>query len=202
MAHSDPRIDAYIGKSAAFAQPILRRLRSRVHAACGDAEETLKWGFPHFMYRGKILCSMAAFKQHCAFGFWKGAEVVGDSGTDEAMGQFGRIEALSDLPNGRVMAGHVRQAMRIIEEAESTPRRQVNGWQPKPELPVPEDLAKALKKSIRARRTFEDFSPSHRRQYVEWIVEAKREDTRAKRLAQAVEWMAEGKPRNWKYMNC
>ncbi|MGH8076736.1 MAG: YdeI/OmpD-associated family protein [Lysobacter sp.] len=202
MGQPDPRVDAYIDKAAEFARPILQHLREVVHTACPAAEETLKWGAPSFMYGGKILCSMAAFKQHASFGFWQGARVVGADGAnaDEGMGQFGRISRLSDLPGKRVLGGYVRQAMKLIDEGVTRPS--TKDAKPKPPLVVPDDLTTALAKNRKARATFDAFTPSHRRDYVEWITEAKRAETRQRRLTQALEWMAEGKPRNWKYTNC
>jgi uncharacterized protein YdeI (YjbR/CyaY-like superfamily) len=197
--NTDPRIDAYISKSAEFAQPILNHLRATVRAACAEAEETIKWGMPHFLYRGKILCGMAAFKRHCAFGLWRGSEAI-ENASDEAMGQFGRIASLRDLPSKKVLSDLIEVGMRAIEADEvspPTPKAKTR----KPELSVPDDLAALLAKNREARETFERFPPSHRREYIEWIVDAKREDTRQRRLAQTLEWLAEGKPRNWKYMN-
>ncbi|HEX6533623.1 MAG TPA: YdeI/OmpD-associated family protein [Gemmatimonadaceae bacterium] len=198
MGARDPRVDAYIAKSADFARPVLEHLREIVHDACPDVEETIKWSFPHFTYRG-MLCSMASFKQHCAFAFWKGSLVLGDGvPSDEAMGQFGRITSVSDLPPKRVLAGCVKKAMRLNEEGVKAPAR-AKPKAKKTAPPVPSDLAAALRANRKAAATFDAFSPSHRREYVEWITEAKGEATRARRLAAAVEWMAEGKSRNWKY---
>jgi uncharacterized protein YdeI (YjbR/CyaY-like superfamily) len=198
MGKRDPRIDAYIAKSADFAKPILAHLRGVVHEACPDVEETIKWSFPHFQYRG-MLCAMAAFKAHCTFGFWKGRRVVAavGGGAEKAMGQFGRITRLTDLPSKKVIAGYVKAAMKLNEEgvkARVSPR-------PKAARPVriPADLAAALTKNAKARATFAGFTPSHRREYVEWITGAKREETRARRLATAIAWMAEGKSQNWRY---
>ena len=198
MGTRDPRVDAYIARSAEFARPILSHLREIVHSACPEVEETLKWSAPHFMYRG-MLAGMSAFKAHCAFGFWKGSLVTGGDGGVEAqaMGQFGRITSLDDLPPRRVIIGYVKQAMKLNEEGVKTPKRRKT---PKPEPLMPAELAAALAKNAKARATFEAFSPSHRREYVEWIAEAKGEETRQRRLANALEWMAEGKARNWKYM--
>ena len=201
MGTRDARVDAYIAKSADFARPILAHLREVVHAACPDAEETMKWSFPHFQYKG-LLCSMAAFKEHCAFGFWKGSLIVGkgDGEAEKAMGQFGRIARLSDLPSRKVLTGYVKEAMKLNDEGVKVPSRS------KPKTPgevvVPDDLAAALKKNRKAGAAFDGFSPSHKREYIQWITEAKTEATRTRRLETAVEWMAEGKPRNWKYMNC
>jgi uncharacterized protein YdeI (YjbR/CyaY-like superfamily) len=191
----DRRVDAYIEKSAPFARPILTHLREVVHAACPEVEETMKWSMPAFDYKGP-LCGMAAFKQHCTFGFWKSPLIVEDP-SDEAMGQLGRITSLDDLPAKRTLTAWVRTAKKLNDERVKAPRA------PRPrkvEVRVPADLKKALAGNARARAAFERFPPSHRREYVEWIEEAKRAETRARRLATAVEWMAEGKPRNWKYM--
>lgn len=194
MERRDPRVDAYIEKSAEFAKPILTRLREIVHTACPEADETIKWGAPYFDYRGPI-CGMVAFKRHCAFVFWKDTLIV-ENPSDTAMGQLGRIESLSDLPPKKTLTAWVKKAARLNEEGVKVPR---STGSPKPPVKVPADLEKALRKNPRARTAFEGFSPSHRREYVEWIEEAKREETRKKRLATAVEWMAEGKPRHWKY---
>lgn len=201
MARRDPRIDAYIVKSAEFARPILTHLREMVHAACPQVEETLKWSAPAFMYQGKILCSMAAFKQHAAFGFWRGAQVVEhDPKAAEAMGQFGRITTLADLPGKAEFTRYAGRAMKLIDEGVKPPPTKTG--KPKPPPTPPADLAAALKKNKQAQVTFDAFPPSQRREYVEWITDAKRDETRQKRLAQAIEWLSEGKPRHWKYMNC
>jgi uncharacterized protein YdeI (YjbR/CyaY-like superfamily) len=199
MGTRDPRVDDYIDKAAEFAKPILTHLREVVHTACPEVEETMKWNSPHFMYKG-MLCSMAAFKEHCAFGFWKGSLIFDQSGgsAEEAMGQFGRITKVSDLPSKKVLAGYVKEAMRLNESGVKSPARSKprNKAEPK----VPDDLATVLKKNKKALATFEGFSPSHRREYIEWITEAKGEDTRKRRLETTIEWLAEGRPRNWKYM--
>ena len=198
MPTVDPRIDAYIARSAEFAQPLLVHVREAVHAACPEVEETLKWGMPSFTWRGKILCGMAAFKQHMTLWFWEGRSLVGDGKEGEAMGQFGRITKKSELPGKRELAGYVKQAMARVEtKAAQPPKKKAP---PKAELPVPDDLTAALRRNAKARATFEGFAPGYRRDYIEWIVEAKREDTRQRRVAQTVEWLAEGKSRNWKYM--
>lgn len=202
MVQTDPRIDAYIARAAEFARPILEHVRGVVHQACPQVEETLKWGMPSFLYQGQILCGMAAFKQHASFGFWQGANIVGPDGRkgEEAMGQFGRLTRVADLPGKRELGAYVKQAMALIDAGVKRPG--TKSAQPKPPVDVPDDLAAALKKNAKARKTFEDFAPSHRREYVEWITEAKREATRLKRIEQTVEWLAEGKQRNWKYMGC
>jgi uncharacterized protein YdeI (YjbR/CyaY-like superfamily) len=200
----DRRVDAYIAKSAPFAQPILQHLRALVHAACPEAEETLKWNMPGFLYRSKILCGMAGFKAHCMFGFWhRGLEqlLVAELGraAEEAMGSLGRIASRDDLPADKDMRRYLRRAMALIESGAPArlPRRK-----PRPEAKVPSDLAAAFRKNKKAGAAFENFSPSHRREYIEWITEAKRDETRAKRLATTLEWLAAGKARNWKYEKC
>src|SRR6185436_6775945 len=196
MGRRDPRVDAYIREAAPFARPILEEIRETVHAACPDVEEAMKWRFPHFMYHG-MLCGMAAFKQHAAFGFWKGSLVVGAGNGADAMGQFGRVTKRSDLPSRRVLAGYVKKAAALNEQGIKAPRAAKRS--PKAPIAVPPDVTAAFKKNRRALLGFEALSPSHRREYLEWITEAKTETTRARRLEQALAWMAEGKSRNWKY---
>jgi uncharacterized protein YdeI (YjbR/CyaY-like superfamily) len=200
---TDPRIDAYIAKSAEFARPILKHLRALVHQGCPEAEEAMKWSMPFFMHHG-ILCHMAAFKAHCSFGFrHQVMETILNrelgKGAD-GMGHFGRITGLSDLPSDRVMLGYIRQAAKLMESGQ--PALRPRKAKPKSADVVPPALVAALKKNRAAAATFEKFSPSHRREYIEWINEAKRDETRDKRLATTLEWLATGKPRNWKYMNC
>jgi uncharacterized protein YdeI (YjbR/CyaY-like superfamily) len=202
MGTRDPRIDAYLDRSADFAKPILTHLREVVHSACPDCEETLKWSSPAFMYHG-LLCSFAAFKEHAVFGFWKGSLIKGVSPNrnngGEAMGNFGRLTSVKELPSKKVLTGMIREAMHLNEAGIKVPKPKKA---PKPEAKVPPELAAALAKNKKARASFDAFPPSQRREYVEWITEAKREETKTKRVAQAVEWMAEGKTRNWKYENC
>ena len=200
MASSDPRIDTYIEKSAPFAQPVLQALRRAVHEACPEVQETMKWRMPFFTLESRILAHMAAFKQHCAFGFWRGREVTDRSKEDDAMGQFGRIASVADLPARRELVRLIKHAAATPAPgvAEKTPARRP----PQPPAAVPEVLSLALQRNARARESFEKFSASQRREYVEWIAEAKRDATRARRVAQAVEWLAEGKTRNWKYEAC
>jgi uncharacterized protein YdeI (YjbR/CyaY-like superfamily) len=201
MGTQDLRVDAYIAKSAEFAKPILTHLRAIVHAACPAVEETMKWSFPHFQYKG-MLCSMASFKEHCAFGFWKSSLVMeeGEKAGDSAAGDFGRLTKVADLPSNKVLTGYIKKAMKLNDDGVKPPA------QPKPKAPkevvVPDVLANALQANAKAKATFDGFSPSQKREYIAWINEAKSEATRTRRLEQAVEWMAEGKPRNWKYMNC
>jgi len=203
MSTTDPRVDAYIEKSAPFAQPILRHLRALVHEACPEVEETIKWGFPHFMYKG-MLCAMAAFKQHCALHFWRGGRILDpkDNRSDEAMGQFGRIASLADLPPKRVISGYLKKAMQLNEAGAPTPRIKRKSSGDKKELTIPDYFTASLKKNKAAKTTFEGFSYSHKKEYVEWITEAKTEETRQRRLQTTLEWLAEGKARNWKYEKC
>lgn len=195
----DPRIDAYIERQADFARPILEHLRATVHAACPDCEETLKWSMPTFMYKGEMLAHMAAFKQHATFGFWRGSLVVGDTAEQKsAMGQFGRITSIDDLPGRDALEALVGKAMALTDQGVK-PRR---NRREKPPLSVPQDLRAAIDANSAAAATFDNFPPSCQRDYVEWINGAKRDETRLKRVAQAVEWLAEGKKRHWKYENC
>lgn len=195
MGTRDPRIDAYIEKSAPFAQPILAHLRAAVHEACPDVVETVKWKSPSFEHHG-ILCGMAAFKSHCAFGFWKHELVTGEERSQEAMGSFGRLTSTRDLPRKAELKRLIRRAMKLNEDGVKVQRKQSA---PKKPLPVPPELKTALAQDKQARAAFEAFSPSHRNEYSEWIGEAKREETRARRVAQALTWLREGKHRNWKY---
>ena len=195
----DPRIDAYIARQADFARPILAHLREAVHAACPECEETLKWSMPTFMYRGQILANMAAFKAHAVFGFWRGKLVVGDTEEQKsAMGQFGRLTSLDDLPPRGALEALVHKAMKLTDEGVKPPRDK----QSKQPFTVPQDLRAAIDADPAAAATFGGFPPSAQRDYVDWIVEARRDETRRKRIVQAVEWLAEGKRRHWKYESC
>ena len=198
MATKDPRIDAYIAKSADFAKPILKHLRKVVHTGCPGVQETIKWSMPHFDYKG-VMCGMAAFKEHCAFGFWK-ADLILDRDKQKeksGMGSFGCIKSLKDLPSEKTLIGYVKKAAALNEAGIKVPGR----TQPKKRapIPVPAYFAAALKKNAKAGKTFENLSPSHRREYLEWLTEAKREETRIARLTTSLKWLAEGKSRNWKY---
>jgi uncharacterized protein YdeI (YjbR/CyaY-like superfamily) len=196
MGTRDPRIDAYIAKSADFAKPILTYIRETVHVACPDVVETTKWSMPFFDHHGP-LANMSAFKEHAALRFWKGQLVVGPGSDDDerAMGQFGRLTSVKDLPPKKELVALIKKAAKLNEEGIKVEKKKA----PRPELPVPAELIAALAKNKKARANFEAFPPSHKREYNEWIGEAKREETRAARVAQAIEWIAEGKSRNWKY---
>ncbi|MCA1560185.1 MAG: YdeI/OmpD-associated family protein [Acidobacteria bacterium] len=197
MGTRDARVDGYIAKSAPFARPILSHIREVVHAGCPDVEEAMKWSFPHFMYKG-MLCSMASFKQHCAFGFWKGS-LLKDANTParDAMGQFGRIRSVADLPDETRLLRLVKQAAALNDEGVKVARA--------PKAPrgktvkTPDSFIAAVRTNKKALATYEAFSPSHKREYVEWVTEAKADATRKRRLETAVTWMAQGKERNWKY---
>lgn len=196
--HTDPRVDEYIEKSAPFARPILKKIRATVHAGCPDVEETMKWSFPHFMHHG-ILCSMASFKAHCAFGFWKEQLMSGTKGQGGATtAQFGRVTSVKDLPSRTVFLKLVREAARLNEDgvkppAKSSPDRTKA-------VRAPADLLAALRNNPKARAAYDELSPSHKREYIEWITEARRSETRKERVASAVEWIAEGRIGNWKYV--
>ena len=204
MPKRDPRVDAYIAKSADFAKPILRHFRAIVDDACPDAEETIRWGTPSWQYAGALLCSMAAFKQHCTYNFWK-APLLIFRGKPVGFGkdaQFGRIMLLSDLPTRRALVTLVKQAAKLNADGVKESVMSASGpRQARRALPTPSDLTRALATNKKARQTFESLPPSHKREYIEWITEAKRDETRAQRLAQTLEWLADGKPRNWKYMS-
>jgi uncharacterized protein YdeI (YjbR/CyaY-like superfamily) len=202
MGSKDPRIDAYISKSQEFAKPILEHLRGLVHKACPEVEEAIKWGFPHFDYKG-MMCSMASFKQHCAFGFWKASlmkdkKLMINAKSESAMGHLGRITSLKDLPPDKVLVSCIKEAKKLNDDGVSLPAK--TSAKEKKEIAVPDYFIKVLKKNKAALKTFENFSPSNKKEYVVWIIEAKTDETRNKRIATAVEWLAEGKPRNWKYI--
>jgi hypothetical protein len=215
-----PRVDAYIAAAAPFAQPILHHIRELVHKALPDVEEDIKWSMPFFIYRGLMLGNMAAFKQHCSFGIW-GQEAAADLRADpgspassprrggdgkydrKAMGVLGKLTSLEDLPPDREFAKYLRAAAAEI----ATGARTQNYSRPKPSTPkpppeVPASLAAALLKNKAAAVQFAAMPPGCKREYCEWIAEAKRDETRDKRVTTAVEWIAEGKRRNWKYETC
>lgn len=196
MGTKDPRIDAYIEKSAAFAKPILKEIRKRMHAAVPSAVETIKWSSPYFEYKGKMLGGMASFKQHCAFGFWHPRMRTIDKSL-EGMGQFGRILSVTDLPSEKEFAKLAKKATQLVDDGVTGPAKPRSNVKKK--VVVPGDLATALRKNAKARATFEEFSYSKRKEYVNWINGAKREETRAQRLATTVAWLAEGKTLMWKY---
>jgi hypothetical protein len=199
MGKQSAAFDAYIAKAPPFARPILEKLRRLFHQACPDIEETMKWSAPHFEYNG-VVAGMAAFKAHIRFGFWKG-KLLGDPFTamPGSSGSMARITDASQLPPDQVLVQYIRRAVALNEQGIKSPARKKR---PRPELKAPDYFMCALAKNKKALATFQAFSPTNKREYVEWVTEAKQEATREKRLATAIEWMAQGKPRNWKYMNC
>ena len=199
MASADPRIDSYIEGRAAFARPIVDHLRAAVHRACPEVEETIRWSMPSFSYKGQILCQMAAFKDHLSFGCWRSDEVTGPDTKDDAMGQFGRLTSLDDLPPDAEFDALIREGAELAKSA-PTPRKVKH--EPKPAPMLHPEFAAALKANPKAKEMLDSFPPSAQRDYLEWISEAKQDATRTKRIATAVEWLIEGKRRHWKYQNC
>lgn len=201
MPTTDPFVDAYIDKAQDFAKPILNHIRKLVHETCPEVVETKKWSFPHFDYKG-MMCSMASFKEHCAFGFWK-QSLLEDSAfpaEKNAMGSFGRITSLKDLPSDKTMKKLIKDAMKLNDEGVKVVKAKPAAE--KKELAVPDVLLEALAGNEKAAETFNNFPPSCRKEYVQWITEAKTDATRDKRLATTIEWLTEGKRRNWKYEKC
>jgi uncharacterized protein YdeI (YjbR/CyaY-like superfamily) len=192
----EPRIDTYIAKAQPFARPILEHVRERVHAALPEAEEALKWSMPAYMLGGKIVLITAAFKAHVALNFWRGQELRGDGANADAMGQFGKIKSLDELPGGAELDRLIRNAADLAKSAPA-PRKAKHEPKPAPELHPA--FAAALAKAPEAKAALDGFPPSARRDYLEWIAEAKQDATRDKRIATAIEWLSEGKRRNWKY---
>jgi uncharacterized protein YdeI (YjbR/CyaY-like superfamily) len=195
----DPRVDAYIAKSQPFARPILEKVRERVHAVLPEVEEAMRWSMPAYTLRGKIVLVTSAFKAHAALNFWRGQEIGDGQPKAGAMGQFGRLTSVSDLPPDHEIDELIREAAALVRTARA-PRKTKHAPKPPPEMHP--GFQTALGKAPRAKATFEAFPPSCRREYLEWIGEAKRDETRQKRIATAIEWLAEGKRRNWKYESC
>ncbi|MBI1838640.1 MAG: YdeI/OmpD-associated family protein [Flavobacteriia bacterium] len=201
----DNRIDIYIGKSAEFAQPILNYLRKLIHEICPEVNETIKWGFPHFEYKKSILCSFASFKQHCSFGFWLGSLMIDSDKVfqkvaDAGMGQFGKLTSLSDLPAQKILKSYLLQAMTLIDNGAKLTKSPIK--KETKELEIPFILSEALNQNDKAKATFDNFSYSNKKEYIEWINDAKTETTKIKRLETTMEWLKEGKTRNWKYIKC
>lgn len=195
----EPRIDAYIAKAQPFARPILEKVRERVHAVVPDVEETVKWSMPAYTVDGKILLITAAFKAHMALNFWRGQELRGEAANADAMGQFGKIKSLDELPPDGELDRLIREAAALAKNA---PAARKPKHAPKPAPVMHPDFAAALDKAPKARAALDSFPPSAQRDYFEWIAEAKQDATRQKRIATAVEWLSEGKRRHWKYQNC
>lgn len=182
MVRKSPAVDSYIANSAEFARPILTRVRAAMHKACPKIEETIKWGVPHFEYKG-VVASMAAFQQHASFGFWKQRLMEDPAGLFPARGDSSmggkKIRSAAELPSDAILIRYIKAAVALNEKGAKVPRP------PKKKRPPPKpsaDLLAAFKRNPKAKATFDAFSPSQRREYVEW--------------------MAEGKTRNWKYINC
>lgn len=206
MPTKDKRIDEYIAKAQPFARPVLKHLRKLIHQTVPDVTETIKWGFASFDYKGP-LCSFASFNKHCVFGFWK-YQLIKDKHNvlqersnkgGDAMGNLGRITSMKDLPSDEIIIDFILQAKKLNDEGIKIPARKKPDETVKKELVIPKELIAALNKNKTARAVFEKFAYSHRKEYALWIAEAKTEATRNKRVAQAIEWIAEGKGRNWKY---
>ena len=200
MATKDPRVDTYIEEAGAFARPILKHLRKLIHQGCPEAVETIKWSAPFFDYHG-ILCGLVAFKAHCSLFFWRDIDVSAwlpkTNTAGAGMGQFGKLTSLADLPKDEVILKCVRAAVAQRDSPKSKPKR---ARPVATETPVPPDLKKALSANAKAAETFRNFAPSHRREYIDWITDAKRPETRERRLKTTLEWLAEGKSQNWRYM--
>jgi uncharacterized protein YdeI (YjbR/CyaY-like superfamily) len=204
MNQTEPRIDAYIEKAQAFARPVLEHLRALIHKICPAVEEKIKWGIPHFDYKRSMMCNMAAFKQHLVFGFWKASimhdlEGLFDEKVNTAMGSMGRITTLKDLPSDKILTAYIKEAMRLNDEDIKLPVANLRKGKQTPEPETPADLAALLDEHPQATTKWESFAPSHRREYIDWIVSAKTVPTREKRLATTIEWLIEGKSKNWKY---
>ncbi len=204
MGKKDPRVGGYIENAQPFAKPILEHLRKVVHNACPEVEETMKWRFPHFDYKG-MLCNMSAFKNHCTFGFWKGTLLKDDRKLlvkigDTAMAHFGKITRISDLPDEAILKAYILEAVKLNDENIQTPKPATKKKNAKKELEIPAFMLDAIRQNPQALKTFEEFSYSNKKEYVEWITEAKTEKTRDKRLTTTVAWLSEGKVRNWKYL--
>ena len=198
MGTRDPRIDAYIEKAAPFARPVLTHLRAVVNAACPDVVETMKWGHPSFEYEG-ILCGMASFKAHCAFGFWKHDLLMAEKALQPTLQKVGRVTELAGLPSANAFQKAVQRAMALNRDGVKVVRKKSTK---RPAITMHPAFARALAAVAAAQATFDAFPPGKQRDYLEWIAEAKQEATRDKRIEQAVAWLAEGKSRHWKYERC
>lgn len=200
MSTTDSRIDAYIENAQPFAKTILTYLRKIIHETCPDVEEGWKWSFPHFMYKGKILCAFTAFKQHCGFGFWLEKEMksISELTKDaERTGMFtlGKIRSIEDLPSKVLLKTAIQEAMELTDMGVTLKKAAAE----KKETEIPAYFSEALNENVEAKKVFENASPSFRKEYIMWITDAKTEATRNKRIAEALEWLSEGKGRNWKY---
>ena len=201
MSKKDNHIDQYIAKSSEYAKPILMHLRDLVHKACPDVEETIKWGMPSFDYKGPYF-GMAAFKKHAVFGFWKASlmkdpVLMDNAKSERAMGHSGQLTSMKDLPSDKKMIGYLKEAKKLNDDGVKLPPRKKTV---KKDIVVPDYMMKAIKENTKALAVFDAFSPSHKNEYIEWVTEAKTDATREKRTATMIEWLVEGKSRNWKYM--
>jgi uncharacterized protein YdeI (YjbR/CyaY-like superfamily) len=195
----DPRVDTYILKTAPFARPILEHVRARVHAVLPNGEETMKWSSPAYTVDGKLLLMMAAFKQHAALNFWRGQELRGNAANADAMGQFGKLTSIDDLPADVELDALI---LRAAELSRSAPAPRKTKHEPRADPELHPDFAAALDQAPQAKAVLDGLPPSAQRDYLEWIAEARQESTRQKRIATAIEWLSEGKRRHWKYQNC
>jgi uncharacterized protein YdeI (YjbR/CyaY-like superfamily) len=164
-----------------------------------SVEEAMKWSMPAYLADGKILLITSAFKGHAALNFWRGQEIGDGEAKAGAMGQFGRLTSLEDLPSDAELDVLIRQAAEVAKTAPA-PRKPKHA--PKPQPGLHPEFAAALAKAPKAKAALDGFPPSAQREYLEWIAEAKQAATRQKRIATAVEWLSEGKRRNWKYESC
>lgn len=197
MPSKDPRVDAYIAKAPDFAKPILIHLRALAHEACPGVEETLKWRMPFFSHQG-ILFGMAAFKQHCAVHFWKGKLILDQNQRANGFGNLGKVSTLAELPDKKKLLRYIKKAVELNESGAKNPVVKTV----KKRLVVPTYFRMALSRNKKAQATFDNFSYSHKKEYVNWITEAKREETREKRIKTALQWLSQGKPQNWRYLDC
>jgi uncharacterized protein YdeI (YjbR/CyaY-like superfamily) len=200
MPNYNEKVDAYIAKAQPFAQPILEHLRELIHKVCPAVEEKIKWGMPFFDYKGEMMCHIASFKQHAVMGFWKGAlmsdpTLMQNASAEASMGHLGKITSLKDLPSGKKLVGYIKEAMKLNEDGIKIVKKPVA----KAAYVVPDYITAAIKKNKKAFATWEAFAPSHKKEYAQWIHEAKTDATKEKRMAQTIEWLIEGKQRNWKY---
>ena len=203
MSTLDPRIDEYISNAQDFAKPIMIHLREIIHETCSEVEEGWKWSFPNFMYKGKILCSMAAHKSHCSFGFWlekemKTMKALTKDREKDSMFSLGKIKLVSDLPTKVQLQKAIREAMKLTDMGVTIKKQPPK----KTEVELPDYFKEELENNAAAKKVFDEASPSFRKEYILWITDAKTEATRNKRLQQAIEWISEGKGRNWKYEKC
>ena len=200
MGNRNKLIDEYIEKAAPFAKPILSHIRELIHEAWPEIEETIKWKVPVYEYKG-IVCATGAFKTHCAFNFFK-AKLMKDpyhvfsEQFSDAAGQFGKLLTVSDLPSDSILREYIQEAAKLNTDKIKGPAKKKEDA----DHLIPNDLSIALKNNPIAQKQFETMSLGYKKEYIDWLLDAKMDATRQKRLETAIEWIAEGKPRNWKYM--